>query len=98
MGAIDLLHNQEEEIIDEKMFLWFGDLFFFQPKMRKHFIVAHIALGFRQLHTCFLYHRLWKSGRMRCIPSAQLFQVFAGMRSSKELELGWKDVIKLMKM
>jgi hypothetical protein len=27
----------------------------------------------------------------------RLFQVFAGMRSSKELGLGWKDVIKLMK-
>ena len=91
-------HNQEEEIIDEKTFVWFGDSFFFQPQIRKHFILAIIVAGFRQLHTQFLYHRLWKSGRMKCIPSAQLFQVFAGMRSSKELELRWKDVIKLMKM
>jgi hypothetical protein len=90
--------NQEEDIIDEKMFIRFGDFFFFQPQIRKHIIVALIAIGLRLLHTQFLYHRLWKSGRMRCIPSAQLFQVFAGMRSSKELGLGWKDVIKLMKM
>ena len=91
-------HNQEKEIIDEKMFLWFGDFFFFQPQIRKHFIVLQIATGFRLLHTQFLYHRLWKSGRMKCIPSERMFQVFAGMRSSKELGLGWKDVIKLMKM
>ena len=91
-------HNQEEDIIDEKMFVWFGDFFFFQPQMRKHFILALIAAGLGQLHTYFLYHRLWKSRRMRCIPSERLFQVFAGMRSSKELELGWKNVIKLMKM
>jgi len=91
-------HNQEEEIIDEKMFLWFGDFFFFQPQIRKHYIIGLIVVGFRLLHTQFLYHRLWKSGRMKCIPSERLFQVFAGMRSSKELELGWKDVIKLMKM
>ena len=91
-------HNQEEEIIDEKMFVWFGDFFFFQLQMRKHAIVTLSVAGLRLLHTQFLYHRLWKSGRMRCIPSVELFQVFAGMRSSKELELGWKDVIKLMKM
>ena len=91
-------HNQEEEIIDEKMFVWFGDSFFFQPQIRKHFLVTVIVSALRLLHTQFLYHRLWKSGRMRYIPSAQLFQVFAGMRSSKELGLGWKDVIKLMKM
>src|SRR5581483_4076352 len=91
-------YNQEKDIIDEKMFLWFGDFFFFQPQMRKHFIVAQIGVGFRLLHTKFLYHRLWKSGRMRCIPNEKLFQVFAGMKSSKELGLEWKDVIKLMKM
>ena len=91
-------HNQEEDIIDEKMFLWFGDFFFFQPQIRKHVIVPFIAAGLRQLHTQFLYHRLWKNGRMRCIPSVELFQVFAGMRLSKELGLGWKDIIKLMKM
>src|SRR5581483_6146771 len=91
-------HNQEEEIIDEKMFLWFGDYFFFQPQIKKHVIIILIVIGFRQLHTQFLYHRLWKSGRMKCIPSESFFQVFAGMRSSKELGLGWKDVIKLMKM
>src|SRR5581483_10518022 len=34
--------NQEEDIIDEKMFLWFGEFFFFQPHIRKHFIVAVI--------------------------------------------------------
>src|ERR1700735_4615176 len=52
--------NQEEEIIDEKMFLWFGDFFFFQPQIRKHFIVVLIAVGLGQLHTHFLYYRLWK--------------------------------------
>src|SRR5580698_5523816 len=26
--------NQEEDIIDERMFLWFGEFFFFQPQMR----------------------------------------------------------------
>jgi len=61
-------------------------------------LLVIMTAGLRLLHTQFLYHRLWKSGRMKCIPSAQLFQVFAGMRSSKELGLGWKDVIKLMKM
>src|SRR5581483_9158290 len=52
--------NQEEEIIDEKMFLWFGEFFFFQPQIRKHAIISISAVGFRQLHTQFLYHRLWK--------------------------------------
>src|ERR1700722_1534674 len=34
--AILIYHqNQEEEIIDEKMFLWFGDFLFFQPQIRK---------------------------------------------------------------
>jgi len=91
-------HNQEKKLLMKKMFLWFGDFFFFQPQMRKHYIVALIESGFRELHIQFLYHRLWKSGRMKCIPSAQLFQVFAGMKSSKSMGLGWKDVIKLMKM
>src|SRR5882757_5345426 len=28
-------HNQEDEIIDEKTFFWFGDFLFFQPQIRK---------------------------------------------------------------
>src|SRR5882757_10062622 len=35
-------HNQKEDIIDEKMFLWFSDWLFFEPKIRKHFIVVFI--------------------------------------------------------
>ena len=91
-------HNQKEDIIDEKTFLWFGDLFFFEPKIRKHFLVVLIVAYIRPLQTQLLYHRLWKSGKMRCVPSERLFQVFAGMKSSKELGLRWKDVIKLMRM
>ena len=90
-------HNQEEDIIDEKMFLWFGDLFFFLPQIRIHWTIIIMVGTIRILQTQVLYYRLWRNGRMRCIPMVRLFQVFAGMRSSKELGLGWKDVIKLMK-
>jgi hypothetical protein len=90
-------HKQEKDIIDERMFFWFGDLFFFEPKIRKHAIVAQIVGMLCSLQTQLLYHRLWKSGRMRCTPSALLFQVFAGMISSKELGLRSKDVVKFMR-
>ena len=93
-----IYHNQEDEdIIDENMFQLFGDFFFFEPKIRKHFIVVILFALIRPLQTQLLYYLRWRSGRMRCIPSVNLFQVFAGMRSSKELGLGWQDVIKLMK-
>ena len=89
--------NHEENEIDEKMFLWFGDFLFSQPNIRKHFILVLLVLTLGKLMTQLLYHRLWKSKRMRCIPSMKLFQVFAGLKSSKELGLGWQDVLKLMK-
>ena len=93
-----IYHNQEDEdIIDENMFRLFGDFFFFEPRIRKHFIFYCSFAFISPLQTQLLYYLQWRSGRMRCIPSVNLFQVFAGMRSSKELGLGWQDVIKLMK-
>ena len=96
-----IYHNQEKEgerdVIDENMFKWFGDLLYFDPIIRKHCNIIWIVAEIRLLQTQLLYHRLWRSGSMRCIPTIKLFQVFAGIRSSKELELGWQDVIKLMK-
>ena len=95
-----IYHNQEEEedyVIDEIMFKWFGDYFFFEPRIRKHFNFLLIVGAIRSLQTQLLYYRLWRNGNMRCIPTVKLFQVFAGMRSSKELGLGSQDVIKLMK-
>ena len=93
-------HNKEKEgeyVTDEIMLKWFGDYFFFEPRIRKHFNIIVISAATRSLQTQLLYHRLWRNGSMRCIPTIKLFQVFAGMRSSKELGLGWQDVIKLMK-
>ena len=96
-----IYHNQEKEgerdVIDENMFKWFGDLLYFEPRIRKHWNILMIVGVICLLQTQLLYHRLWLSGSMRCIPTIKLFQVFAGIRSSKELGLGWKDVIKLMK-
>ena len=96
-----IYHNQEKEgerdVIDKNMFKWFGDLFFFEPRIRKHMIITVILAAIRLLQTQLLYHRMWRNGNMRCIPTIKLFQVFAGMRSSKELGLGCKEVIKLMK-
>jgi len=91
-------YNQEEDIIDEKMLFWFGDLFFFQPQIRMHFNVALLAATIRLLQTQLLYYQQWRNGKMKYIPNARLFQVFSGMISSQELGLGWKDVIKLMRM
>ena len=91
-------NNHEEDEINEKTFLWFGDFLFSQPNIKKHFIIVLIDATLGRLMTQLLYYRLWKSRRMRCIPSMKLFQVFAGLRSSKELGLGWQDVLKLMKM
>ena len=91
-------YNQEEDIIEEKMLFWFGDLFFFLPQIRMHFNVAILASAIGLLQTQLLYHQQWRNGKMKCIPSSRLFQVFAGMISSKEMGLGWKDVIKLMRM
>ena len=98
-----IYHNQEKEgererdVIDENMFKWFGDFLYIEPKIRKHYNIIVIVGVISQLPTQLLYHRLWLSGSMRCIPTIKLFQVFAGIRSSKELGLGWQDVIKLMK-
>ena len=95
-----IYHNQEKDgeyIFDEIMFKWFGDYFFFEPKIRKHLNIILIVEVIGPLQTQLFYHRLWRNGRMRCIPTIKLFQVFAGMRSSKELGLAWLDVIKLMK-
>ena len=96
-----IYHNQEKEgerdVIDENMFKWFGDFLYFEPTIRKHWNIILIVAVIRPLQTQLLYHRLWFSGSMRCIPTIKLFQVFAGITSSKELGLGWQDVIKLMK-
>ena len=59
--------------------------------------LKNITITIRILQTQVQYYLLWRNGRMRCVPMVRLFSVFAGMRSSKELGLGWKDVIKLMK-
>ena len=91
-------YNQEEDIVDENILFWFGDLFFFRPQIRMHFNVVLLTAAIRVLQTQLLYHQQWRNGKMKCIPGARLFQVFAGMISSKELGLGWKDVIKLMRM
>ena len=90
-------NNHKEDEIDEKMFIWFGDFLFSQPNIRKHYIIVLLVLTLGPLMTQLLYHRQWKSKRMRCIPNVKLFQVFAGKRSSKELGLGCKEVLKLMK-
>ncbi len=79
------------------MFKWFGDYFYFEPGIRKHFNIIMIVVASRSLQTQLLYNQQWRNERMRCIPTLKLFQVFAGMRSSKELGLRSKDVIKLMK-
>jgi hypothetical protein len=93
-------HNKEKEgeyVIDEIMLKWFGDYFFFEPRIRKHLNIILIVEVIGPLQTQLFYHRLWRNGSMRCIPTVKLFQVFAGMRSSKELGLGCQEVIKLMK-
>src|SRR5258708_4801223 len=47
-------NNQEVDLIDEKMFLWFGDLFFFDPQIRKHFNAILMFTAIHLLHTQML--------------------------------------------
>src|SRR5882757_9441133 len=49
--------NQKEDLIDENMSLWFGDFFFSQPQIRKHFNIALITSAIRILYTQMLYNQ-----------------------------------------
>jgi hypothetical protein len=91
-------HYNRMEEINDRVFLWFGDFFHSHPQMNKQFIVGEMIAVIRLLQTQILYHYLWQTKKMKCIASSSLFQVFSGFKSSKELCLRSKDVIKLMRM